>query len=76
MHLEDRKGRLALVLEKALVDLGSVAFNVFKAHQALWLAAGPGEDHFRRPGPIRCDGNDEDRPITLVLNALTAPPRS
>jgi pyrophosphate--fructose-6-phosphate 1-phosphotransferase len=76
MHLEDRKGRLALVLEKALVDLGSVAFNVFKAHQALWLAAGPGEDHFRRPGPIRCDGNEEDRPITLVLNALTAPPHS
>ncbi len=74
MHLEDRKGRLALVLEKALVDLGSVAFNVFKEHQERWLAACPGEDHYRRPGPIRCDGNDEDRPITLVLNALTGPP--
>jgi pyrophosphate--fructose-6-phosphate 1-phosphotransferase len=74
MHLEDRKGKLALVLEKALVDLGSVAMRVFKAHQEKWLAASPGEDHYRRPGPIRCDGNDEDRPITLVLNALTGPP--
>jgi pyrophosphate--fructose-6-phosphate 1-phosphotransferase len=51
-----------------------VAFNVFKEHQERWLAACPGEDHYRRPGPIRIDGNDEDRPITLVLNALTAPP--
>jgi len=50
------------------------SLSTFKAHQARWLAAAPGEDHFRRPGPIRCDGNDEDRPITLVLNALTGPP--
>jgi len=31
----------------------------------------PGEDNYRRPGPIRFAGkSEEDRPITLVLNAL------
>ena len=33
MHLEERKGKLALVLEKALVDMDSVAMQVFKSHQ-------------------------------------------
>jgi len=31
MHLEERKGKLTLVLEKALVDIDSVAMQVFKA---------------------------------------------
>ena len=53
MHLEERKGRLALVLEKALVDVDSVAMQVFKAHQEKWLAACAGEDRYRRPGPVR-----------------------
>ena len=74
MHLEERKGKLALVLEKALVDTQSVAMQVFKAHQEKWLAATPGEDHFRRPGPICCDAQvEEERPITLELNALAQP---
>jgi pyrophosphate--fructose-6-phosphate 1-phosphotransferase len=75
MHLEERKGKLTLVLEKALVDTHSVAMQVFKAHQEKWLAATSGEDHFRRPGPICCDAAlEEERPLTLELNAL-APPK-
>jgi pyrophosphate--fructose-6-phosphate 1-phosphotransferase len=71
MHLEERKGRLELVLEKTIVDLNSVAFKVVKAFREKWLAAHPGPDNFRNPGPIRFTGkSEEDRPITLVLNAL------
>jgi pyrophosphate--fructose-6-phosphate 1-phosphotransferase len=44
---------------------------VVKAFREKWLAAVPGEDSYRRPGPIRFAGkSEEDRPITLVLNAL------
>jgi len=71
MHLEERKGKLELVLEKSLVDVNSVAFRVAKAFREKWLAVVPGDDDYRRPGPIRFTGkNTEDRPITLVLNAL------
>ncbi len=71
MHLEERKGRLALVIEKSIVSTDSIAFQVVKAHREKWLAATPGDDHFRRPGPIRFGGkSEEERPITLELNAL------
>jgi len=71
MHLEERKGKLALVLEKSIVDVNSVSFRVVKRLRENWLAAMPGEDNYRRPGPIRFTGkSEEDRPITLVLNAL------
>jgi len=71
MRLEERKGKLSLVLEKSVVELDSVAFQVVKAFREQWLAAGPGEDNYRRPGPIRFTGSgEEDRPLTLVLNAL------
>ena len=71
MHLEERKGKLTLVLEKSIVDIQSPAFQVVKANRDKWLAATPGEDDFRRPGPIRFTGkSEEDRPITLLLNAL------
>jgi pyrophosphate--fructose-6-phosphate 1-phosphotransferase len=74
MHLEDRKGRLALVIEKALVDVNSVAMQVFKAHADKWLAACDGDDCYRRPGPIRFMGEgEEDRPLTLQLNAIVEP---
>jgi len=72
MHLEERKGRLALVIEKSIVDVDAIAFQVVKAHREKWLAATPGNDHFRRPGPIRFAGNsEEERPLTLELNAIT-----
>ena len=71
MHLEERKGKLSLVLEKSLVDINSISFRVAKAFREKWLAAQPGEDHFRQPGPVRFTGkSEEDRPITLILNSL------
>jgi pyrophosphate--fructose-6-phosphate 1-phosphotransferase len=71
MHLEERKGRLALVLEKSIVDVRSAAFQVVKANREKWLAADSAGDHFRIPGPIKFAGkSEEDRPITLELNAL------
>jgi pyrophosphate--fructose-6-phosphate 1-phosphotransferase len=71
MHLEERKGRLALVLEKSIVDVNSAAFQVVRANREKWLAAEEAGDHFRRPGPIRFTGkSEEDRPITLELNAI------
>jgi pyrophosphate--fructose-6-phosphate 1-phosphotransferase len=71
MHLEERKGRMSLVLEKSVVDVNSVSFKVVKSFRDKWLAAAPCENNYRRPGPIRFTGkSEEDRPITLVLNAL------
>jgi pyrophosphate--fructose-6-phosphate 1-phosphotransferase len=71
MRLEERKGKLSLVLEKSLVDINSPAFYVVKAFREKWLAAIPGEDQYRHPGPIHPDNpNEEDRPITLMLNAM------
>jgi pyrophosphate--fructose-6-phosphate 1-phosphotransferase len=71
MHLEERKSKLELVLEKSVVDVNSPAFRVVKTFRDKWLAATPEADHYRHPGPIRFTGNsEEDRPITLLLNAL------
>jgi len=71
MHLEERKTKLALVIEKTVVDVNSPSFRVVKALREKWLAARPGDDEFRRPGPVLCFGEtEEERPITLTLNAL------
>ena len=71
MHLEERKGKLALVIEKSIVDVNSTAFRVVKAQREKWLGAAPGDDHYRRPGPVRFTGkSEEERPITLELNAI------
>ncbi len=71
MHLEERKGKLTLVLEKSVVDVNSISFRVVKELREKWLAASLGEDNYRRPGPVRFDGeSEEERPITLTLNAL------
>ncbi len=70
MRLEERKGKLALVLEKSLVDVDDTAFRLVEAHREKWLAATPGEDNYRKPGPITFSGKtEEERPITLTLNA-------
>ncbi len=64
-------GKLSLVLEKSLVDLQSPAFQVVKALREKWLGATGEPEDYRRPGPIRFSGKtEEDRPMTLVLNAL------
>jgi len=71
MHLEERKGKLALVLERTIVDIESPAFKVVEAMREKWLAAVPGTDHYRRPGPIRFSGSSADsKPLTLTLNNL------
>jgi diphosphate-dependent phosphofructokinase len=71
MHLEERKSKLTLVMERALVDINSPAFQVFASKRDKWLAAESKDDCFRRPGPIRYSGESEDaRPITLILNDL------
>ncbi len=71
MHLEERNGKLELVIEKSIVDLNSNAFRVFKSLREEWLAALSNQDRYRRPGPVRFTGNaEEDRPITLVLNSI------
>ncbi len=71
MHLEERKGKLSLVIEKSLVDIESNAFRVVKALREKWLAASPEGDCYRRPGPVRFTGKSEEtRPITLMLNSI------
>ncbi len=71
MRLEERKGKLTLVLEKSIVDVNSTAFRVVKAYREKWLAATPGPDQYRRPGAIRlASSGEEDRPISLLLNAI------
>ncbi len=71
MHLEERTGKLSLVLEKSVVDIQSTAFKVVKACREKWLGATPEPDNYRRPGPIRFTGKgEENKPITLQLNAL------
>ena len=73
MRLEERKGKLALVIEKSIVDTNSAAFRVVEALREKWLAAAAGDDNFRRPGPIRFSGkSEEERPITLKLNAAAS----
>ncbi len=75
MHLEERKGKLALVLERSIVDTDSTAFRVAKVCREDWLAAHPGADAYRQPGPIRLtEEDDEARPMTLTLNALGREP--
>jgi len=71
MHLEDRKGKLTLVLEKSLVDVDGMAFKTAKAFREKWLAATPEADQYRHPGPVQFDEKSEEiRPLTLLLNAL------
>ncbi|MBF0450359.1 MAG: 6-phosphofructokinase [Candidatus Magnetomorum sp.] len=69
MHLEERKGKLSLVMEKSIVDTQSPAFKVVKSLRERWLAANASIDCYRKPAPIRFTGDtEEDRPITLILN--------
>jgi len=67
MHLEERKGRLELVIAKQKVDLESPAFKLLERERQKWAH----EDHYRFPGPIQFDGPAADtKPITLQLNSL------
>jgi diphosphate-dependent phosphofructokinase len=67
MHLEERKGRLELVIAKQKVDLSAPAFRLLERERLKWAQ----EDHYRFPGPIQFDGiAADDKPITLQLNSL------
>jgi pyrophosphate--fructose-6-phosphate 1-phosphotransferase len=67
MHLEERKGRLELVIAKQKVDLSAPAFQLLEQERPKWAQ----EDHYRFPGPIQFDGIAADnKPITLQLNSL------
>jgi pyrophosphate--fructose-6-phosphate 1-phosphotransferase len=67
MHLEERKGRLELVIQKQKVDLESPAFKILEQERKKWAL----EDHYRFPGPIQFHGTGANaKPITLQLNAL------
>jgi len=71
MRLEERKGKLALVLEKSLVEVDSAALACYKQIREEWLCAKPGYDSYRRPDPVCfCVDRIQDRPITLLLNAM------
>lgn len=71
MRLEEREGKLTLVIEKSLVGLDSNAFRIFKAVRKGWLAMESNQDRYRHPGPVRFSGSsEEDRPITLMLNSI------
>lgn len=67
MHLEERTGRLELVIQKQKVDLHSPAFQILAQERKKWAL----EDRYRFPGPIQFAGSGaESKPITLQLNAL------
>ena len=73
MHLEERGGKMKLVLEKSVVELDSNAFRVVKALREKWMAATPAPDPYRKPGAIGfCGDMEEDKPMMLTLNALTS----
>jgi pyrophosphate--fructose-6-phosphate 1-phosphotransferase len=67
MHLEERKGRLELVIQKQRVDLTSRAFQLLEQNRAGWAQ----EDQYRFPGPTQFHGPSANtRPMTLQLNSL------
>jgi len=49
MNMEERKGKLKAVIQKALVDLEGDPFKLFALHRDSWSI----EDHYRFPGPIQ-----------------------
>lgn len=70
MHLEERKGKLDLVIEKSLVDLDSPAFKRLKAMRGKWLGIYPEEDDVRDPDPdILCEDKTHIPPMILSLNS-------
>lgn len=71
LHLEERKGKLQLVIEKALVYLDSPAFQAFRVEREKWIL----EDSYRTPGPIQFYGENADsKPIIVQLNELGKEP--
>jgi pyrophosphate--fructose-6-phosphate 1-phosphotransferase len=69
MRLEERKGRLELVIQKQMVDLESPAFKILAQQRQKWAW----EDHYRFPGPIQFSGPGANgKPIAMQLNSLSS----
>jgi len=70
MHLEERKGKLALVIEKAIVSLDSPAFRKLKEMRQDWLGLYPEEDPIRIPDhDSLCVDKTHIPPMILSLNS-------
>lgn len=66
MHIEERKGVLKPVIEKALVDLDSPVFKIFSSRKDRWKL----QDEYCFPGPIQYFGDpaiSEQLPMILQL---------
>lgn len=66
MVMEERKGKLKPVIQKALVDLKGEPFNLFASLREKWSI----EDHYAYPGPIQLFGPSsitDDSTFTLKL---------
>lgn len=64
LTLEERKGKLKPVIEKAYVDLKGRLFQEFEKERSSWIL----EDDYRSPGPIQYFGPEElIRSITYTL---------
>ncbi len=71
LKLEERKGKLSLVIERSVVDLNDPAFLTLKAKREKWLASEPGEDNYRHASTISFDEEQKrEKPLTLILNAV------
>jgi pyrophosphate--fructose-6-phosphate 1-phosphotransferase len=71
MHLEERRSRLELVIQKQKVDLDTRAFQVLAQERERWAR----DDCYRFPGPVQFSGpGADDKPISLLLNYLEDQP--
>lgn len=67
MNLEHRGAKEKVVIRKALVDLGSPAFNHLKAYRKYWAAG----DYFNSTGPRQYWGPEtvtDGMPLAVILN--------
>lgn len=65
IHMENRKGKLKPVIQKALVDLNGAPFKAFKAMRSDWIE----NDEYRFPGPIQFFGPaDISDAVTFTLD--------
>ncbi|MFQ5728791.1 MAG: diphosphate--fructose-6-phosphate 1-phosphotransferase [Waddliaceae bacterium] len=64
IHMEERKGQVKPVIQKALVELSGKPFTIFKEQRENWAM----NDDYRYPGPIQFFGPTEiTDSITLTL---------
>ncbi|NGX43051.1 MAG: Pyrophosphate--fructose 6-phosphate 1-phosphotransferase [Chlamydiae bacterium] len=62
IHMEERKGKMKPVIQKALVDLDGTPFRIFKEQREIWGK----KDEYRYPGPIQFSGSPEITDVTTL----------